>query len=102
MFHLLENMAGKTKQVKITVSGTVQMVGFRYFTLRAAKNLGIRGYVRNLPIGKVEIVAEGAQDLLHELIGVIRQGPEAADVRALETDWSFSTEEKCESFDVRA
>ena len=41
-------------------SGRVQGVGFRYGTLREARDFAVRGYVRNLPDGRVELVAEGS------------------------------------------
>ncbi len=77
------------------------MVGFRYFTVKAARNLGLRGYVRNLRSGQVEIVAKGEENVLRELIREVSRGPAAADVRGVETDWSFFTEEKFENFDAR-
>lgn len=60
---------------KIMVSGYVQGVGYRYFALDAAAALGVKGYVRNIAGGKVEVYAEGEKSLIEELIGKLRQGP---------------------------
>jgi len=49
------------------VSGHVQGVGFRYFVRTTAMNLGLSGWVRNLPDGRVEVEAEGDEDSLQEL-----------------------------------
>lgn len=54
-------------QANILYSGTVQGVGFRYGVHRYAVNLGIKGWVRNLPNGSVEILAEGSKDAVQQL-----------------------------------
>jgi acylphosphatase len=66
------------KATRILVSGIVQGVGYRFFTARAARSLGIRGFVRNLPDGRVEVVAAGAEDALLEFEEVLRRGPAGA------------------------
>ena len=48
--------------VRIIVSGLVQGVGFRYYIYRQANSLGLTGYVRNLPDGRVEMVCEGSRE----------------------------------------
>ncbi len=63
------------KRVHILVKGLVQGVGFRAFVRRNAKRLGIKGFVRNLPDGfTVEIVAEGPDDAIEQLISITKQG----------------------------
>ncbi|TRO54393.1 acylphosphatase, partial [Candidatus Bathyarchaeota archaeon] len=52
----------------ITVEGRVQGVGFRANTNRMANQLGLKGWVRNLRDGKVEIIAEGEPELVDRLI----------------------------------
>ena len=64
----------------LIVTGRVQGVGFRYFTAQAARRLGLCGTVRNLPDGGVEVVAEGAPELLEALVAAVRQGPLASRV----------------------
>ena len=74
--------------VKIWVYGRVQGVFFRTFTARWAQELGITGYVRNLPGGEVEVRAEGARRKLEALISQVNIGPPAARVERVETEWS--------------
>ena len=69
--------------------GRVQGVSFRYFVLRNARRLGLKGYVRNLPKGhSVEVLAEGEQEGLEELLGHINQGPPGADVQEVDVSWT--------------
>ncbi len=75
--------------VKAVVYGYVQGVFFRDFVSRQATQLGLTGYVRNLPGGKaVEVHAEGERKQLEKLIGYINVGPPGARVERVETDWS--------------
>lgn len=64
----------------MVVSGRVQGVGFRYFVMNEAWRLGLKGFVRNLSRDRVEVVAEGEQADLDELVSAVRRGPEAARV----------------------
>ena len=66
------------------VRGRVQGVGFRWFTLRAARGLGLRGYVRNLADGSVEVVAVGAPAALDHLAARLASGPSGALVERVE------------------
>ncbi|HEX8033946.1 MAG TPA: acylphosphatase [Ktedonobacterales bacterium] len=70
------------------VRGDVQGVGYRFFAQRQASALGLRGYVRNLPDGSVEVVAEGERGLLQQFVNVLQRGPSAAIVEAVDTTWS--------------
>jgi acylphosphatase len=63
------------------VSGNVQGVGFRYFTLRAAERLQVDGYARNLPEGHVEAYAIGTPEQLARLRAALERGPWGATVR---------------------
>ncbi|HEV2472318.1 MAG TPA: acylphosphatase [Chthonomonadales bacterium] len=71
------------RRTKMVVSGRVQGVAFRAATLRRAEELQLRGYVRNLPTGDVEIVAEGAAESVEALAAWARRGPPAAQVARL-------------------
>jgi len=78
------------KRVHIVVEGLVQGVFYRASTLKTAQQLNLTGYVRNLPDGKVEIVAEGNGDQIDRLISWCRQGPthaEVANVEVTEQDY---------------
>jgi acylphosphatase len=66
------------------VNGRVQGVGYRYFVLREAEVLGIAGFARNLPDGRVEVVAEGPDDALGRFEDRLRQGPAFATVNSVE------------------
>ena len=67
------------------VNGRVQGVGFRYFVLREAQALGLSGWVRNLPDGRVEILAHGELDIVNALEGRLWEGPPHARVSAVES-----------------
>lgn len=66
------------------VRGRVQGVGYRWFVERAAAELGLTGYVRNLDDGRVEVYAAGPAGKLSELSGMLWKGPRWADVRGVE------------------
>ena len=66
------------------VSGRVQGVSFRQATAAQAERLDLDGWVRNLADGRVEVLFEGEEAAVDELASWLRQGPEAAEVTALE------------------
>ncbi|HEY1337047.1 MAG TPA: acylphosphatase [Bryobacteraceae bacterium] len=68
------------------VRGRVQGVGFRYFAQRAAAELGLTGFVRNLDDGRVEVYAVGPPDKLLQLAGNLHRGPHWADVRGVDEE----------------
>lgn len=61
-----------TKQMHVLFAGRVQGVGFRYTTCHIAENHAVTGYVRNLPNGEVELVAEGSETVLSDFLRAIR------------------------------
>jgi acylphosphatase len=63
------------KAKKFTIIGSVQGVGFRYFTYHHAKRIGIYGYVRNLINGNVEVYAIGSEEQLLILKEKLSSGP---------------------------
>jgi acylphosphatase len=71
---------------RYVISGRVQGVGFRYFTETAALREGLHGWVRNLPDGRVEVLAEGDADALQRFERHLRHGPPAARVEHVEVD----------------
>jgi len=71
------------KTIHIVVTGRVQGVGFRYFTMRQAQDLGLCGWVRNLPDGRVEAVAQGPDKDARMLTDLLRTGPAASEVTDL-------------------
>src|ERR1035437_7038982 len=66
------------------IRGRVQGVGYRYFAQRAAVELGLTGYTRNLDDGRVEVYAAGPLAKLSELAGMLYRGPRWGDVRGVE------------------
>jgi len=66
------------------VFGRVQGIGYRQFARQAAQALGIRGWVRNLPEGTVEVQAAGASGALERLKAELMRGPRGAQVEDIE------------------
>lgn len=62
------------------ISGRVQGVGFRWFTVDAARREGLAGHVRNLPDGRVEVTVEGELDSVTRLEAALWRGPSRARV----------------------
>ncbi len=74
------------KSLQIKISGRVQGVSFRYCTQSKARELGIRGYVKNMPDGSVFIEATGKEDKMDQFVDFCCQGPSMARVDNLETE----------------
>lgn len=66
------------------IHGRVQGVGYRYFALREAEALGVSGFARNLPDGRVEVVAEGSDATLAKLEARLNEGPSFGNVEHVE------------------
>lgn len=80
---------------RLIIKGTVQGVLFRKYTKDKAKELNIKGWVRNLPDGSVEIVAQGEERNMREFIAWCKHGPPNAIVTEFnedETGVEFFTE----------
>ena len=86
---------------RIILKGDVQMVGFRYYSMRIAGQLGVKGYVRNLASGDVEIVGVVNKEKMKEFIDMLKKGPPSADVREVEVDYNYPLTEKFSGFNVR-
>ncbi len=84
----------------IIVKGRVQGVFYRSNTRRNALELGLNGWVKNLPDGRVEIVVEGEEDQIDKLIQWCRVGPPLAVVRELRVECEPATRE-FSSFQIR-
>ena len=81
-------MSAGHQRLHALVRGRVQGVGFRYSTLREGQQLGLNGWVRNLPDGGVEVTAEGPTPALEALLNFLHRGPSAARVQSVEPQWS--------------
>ena len=75
------------------VHGYVQGVGFRWWTRRRATELGLAGHARNLPDGRVEVVAEGPRPACERLLGLLRAGSTPGAVDRVAERWSAATGE---------
>ncbi len=94
-----EGATVKTR-VHVYVSGYVQGVFFRARTMQKAISLGVNGWVRNLPDGRVEAVFEGEKAAVEEMVEFCRQGPRGASVESVAvTQMPFKGEFK--DFSVR-
>ena len=85
---------------RFLVSGLVQGVGFRWFVARHARALGLAGYARNLPDGRVEVVVSGPDDALPALERLLRAGPANAQVERLERSTDPEAITRVNSFDI--
>ncbi|MCD6408691.1 acylphosphatase [bacterium] len=72
------------KRYHLFVSGIVQGVGFRWYTERIALSCGITGWVKNLPDGRVEIVAEGEEENLKRFVDDLKKGYLGKNIREIE------------------
>jgi acylphosphatase len=81
------------KRIHLVVRGRVQGVFFRASAQREAKRLGLTGWVKNRPDGGVEIVAEGEEDQVKDLLAWSQHGPSTARVEKIDTRWRSYTGE---------
>jgi len=90
----------ENRRLHTIIKGLVQGVGFRYFVLEVTAGKEITGWVRNTISGHVEVLAEGSQEVLENLLEDLRKGPPSAEVNKVEVNWSLATHE-FNSFTVR-
>ena len=74
------------KTLKINIKGTVQGIFFRKFIEEKANELGVRGYCRNLNDGSVEVVVEGRDEKVNELVQLCREGPKQAQITSVDAE----------------
>lgn len=68
------------------INGKVQKVGFRFFSVRKARRLGVKGWVKNLPSGDVEVWAEGSEEALSQFFVWLHKGPLFARVNSVKKE----------------
>lgn len=78
-------------RIRILVFGDVQGVFFRANAQSEAGRLGLKGWVRNLPDGSVEVVAEGEKEKLETMLQWCSRGPAGASVSRIEHEWTEAT-----------
>lgn len=84
-------------QANILVSGFVQGVGFRHYVRSKAKELGLSGWVKNVPDGSVNAIFQGPKEKIEEIIKDCKKGPFLSEVERVDVKWE-KTEEKFDDF----
>ena len=77
-------MVTRQETCRYLVSGRVQGVGFRRFVCGEALKIGVRGWVRNLADGRVEVLATGSDEQLEKLRAELNRGPKASFVEKVD------------------
>ncbi|WP_020592306.1 acylphosphatase [Kiloniella laminariae] len=72
------------KQIRVVVTGRVQGVWFRRWTVDKARELGLSGWVRNLASGQVEAIFKGPEKKVVQMLEACQEGPDLAEVTLLE------------------
>ena len=88
------------QRARVRVSGQVQGVFFRDSTRQKAEELGLAGWVRNMPDGQVEALFEGPPETVEEIVSWCKEGPQRASVENVDTDFE-SAGGDLEGFEVR-
>ena len=81
------------ERLHVIIEGYVQGVGFRAFVIDQAHKHGLTGWVRNRWDTSVEVCAEGERGHLESLLEILRRGPSAANVRAVQAEWQTASGE---------
>ncbi len=87
-------------EARIIVSGRVQGVGFRWFVSDQANDIGLKGSVKNLPDGAVEIIAQGKKEEIDRLIETVKIGNRQSYVENLEVDWPPESKHDYDGFKI--
>ena len=86
-------MTAELVRVRVLIGGRVQGVAYRYFAEKYAARLGLAGWVRNLPDGRVEVLAEGTEPPIAAFLARLEQGPALARVDSFEVSREAATGE---------
>jgi acylphosphatase len=81
------------KRAQVFYSGRVQGVGFRYSAREVACGYEVTGFVRNLPDGRVELVAEGDEEETRAFLAAIYEGQLGSYIRGQDVTWSTASGE---------
>jgi acylphosphatase len=88
------------RTLRIEVGGYVQGVGYRMFTKRLADKLGVKGWVRNLPDGNVEVMAQFQNEAVeNQFINGLREGPMMSEVTEVRTS-TVNNPHKFKDFEI--
>ena len=93
-------MSNSLARAEIIANGLVQGVGFRFYVIRIAEKLGLKGYTQNLYTGEVLTVVEGERAAIDDLFHKIKVGPSHASVKNCNIVW-METKNEFTRFEVR-
>ncbi len=82
---------GRQRQIVALAKGRVQGVGYRAFCAQEASLLGVAGYARNLPDGRVEVLGEADEGTLRQFVERLREGPPHSRVETVTFRWEDFT-----------
>lgn len=94
-------MSEETKTRRYSIDGRVQGVGFRWFTRQVAEELGLAGWVRNVPDGTVEAVARGTEEQLQRFETRLGEGPPGGRVHRVDVQESSEQAAGGPGFEIR-
>jgi len=81
------------ERAHITVHGRVQGVFFRANTIKMARELGLKGYTRNMPDGTVEIITEGPKDNINKFVDYCKKSPGSSKVSKIDVKFGKANNE---------
>ena len=93
-------MSSDEARAEIIANGLVQGVGFRYYVIKHAEALNLKGFTKNLFTGEVQTVVEGPKAIIEDLFLKIKVGPSHASVNSCKIYWQEYKNE-FDSFEVR-
>jgi len=88
------------REIHCLISGKVQGVFYREFTKRRAVELGIKGVVRNLEDGTVEVIAQGEEEQLKRFVKLLKKGSTFTRVENIEVEWTNTLHDTFTDFTV--
>lgn len=86
-------------QARIFILGFVQGVGFRAYVKKNARNLNLKGYVKNLPDQRVEALVQGPKEDIQKLISICEKGTFFSEVKSVQIEWG-EIGEKYQTFEI--
>ena len=78
---------------RIFVLGFVQGVGFRQFVKKNALNLELKGWVKNFPDGRVEVLVQGSKENIEKLVAICEKGTFLSDIKSVQIEWEKDSAE---------
>ena len=85
----------------VFVSGFVQNVGYRQFVRGIARQIGLTGWVKNMPDGRVEALFSGSKDKIEKATEQVWKGPFLSEVKSVDVEWLGDKESSFTTFEIR-